>query len=61
MSGYYPSEDVLRSRAFGPSITRSDNACFDHLSMKLTQSTALEQKAFWAHSRGKKMLNSRLT
>ena len=61
MSGYYPSEDVLRSRAFGPSITRSDNACFDHISMKLRQSTALEQKALWAHSRCKKMLNSRLT
>ena len=46
MGGYYRSEDVLRSRAFGPSITRSDNACFDHLSTKLTQNTALEQKRF---------------
>ena len=45
MSGYYPSENVLRSRAFGPSITRSDNACFDHLSMKLTQSTSVGTKS----------------
>ena len=42
----YPCEDVLRSRAFGPSITRSDNTCFDHLSMKLTQSTAWNKKRF---------------